>query len=292
MFVLKSQGIEPMLIGLLGIKSYEGIYIEVDEVNVPKKYKFEKLSGCAVRNDKYMRSNTSGITHGKYFEKIAEALDFKPIQEEKFKMFEDSSIRYEWNRVLKILEETDNNSVYRINFEPVGDKIFNLKVTRYLNESEIEVQEHKFKEYEDSFRGMYSFSVKIQFTSVTKEQLEEIREISDKHIITVDLDMLKTIVDRYNLAIAKEGYHCSFYSKERTPNFSGKHSEGIDVFNKNFHEIITFSEATEKWQLSDSTLRKLVKTNKIKENIDYRKSGKVWLITRSAMEKIYGKLKG
>jgi hypothetical protein len=55
-------------------------------------------------------------------------------------------------------------------------------------------------------------------------------------------------------------------------------------------EIITFAEATEKWGLADSTLRKLVNTDKIKEGVDYRKSGKVWLITREAMERVYGKL--
>lgn len=54
--------------------------------------------------------------------------------------------------------------------------------------------------------------------------------------------------------------------------------------------ILTFKEASEKWGLNDSTLRKLVTTDKLKEGIDYRKSGNVWLITKKAMESLYGKL--
>lgn len=54
-------------------------------------------------------------------------------------------------------------------------------------------------------------------------------------------------------------------------------------------EIMTFSEATEKWGLADSTLRKLVNTDKIIKGVDCRKSGSTWLVTREAMERVYGK---
>ena len=54
---------------------------------------------------------------------------------------------------------------------------------------------------------------------------------------------------------------------------------------------MTFAEATEKWGLADSTLRKLVTSNKLQEGIDYRKSGKVWLINEDAMIKVYGERK-
>ncbi|KNF08515.1 hypothetical protein CLPU_6c00010 [Gottschalkia purinilytica] len=59
------------------------------------------------------------------------------------------------------------------------------------------------------------------------------------------------------------------------------------------NEMITAQEACELWGLSDSTLRKVFfniengKSNKFKEN-EYRKSGKVWLISRSAMYREYG----
>ena len=59
----------------------------------------------------------------------------------------------------------------------------------------------------------------------------------------------------------------------------------------NIKTVLTFAEASHRWGLNDSTLRKLVNTNKLQENIDYRKSGKVWLITKSAMIKLYGEPK-
>lgn len=54
---------------------------------------------------------------------------------------------------------------------------------------------------------------------------------------------------------------------------------------------MTFAEATEKWGLGESTLRSVVKQNRLREGIDYRKSGKVWLITENAMRKLYGEPK-
>lgn len=48
-------------------------------------------------------------------------------------------------------------------------------------------------------------------------------------------------------------------------------------------EVMAFSEASEIWGLGESTLRSTVRTDKLQEGIDYRKSGKVWLITKDAM---------
>lgn len=286
-FILKSQGIEPMLIGSLGIRSNEGIYLEVEEDNIPKKYRIEKLGGSSVINDKYMRSNTTGITQGKYFQKIAEPLDFEPIQKDKFELLKDNSIKINFDQVVKILQDTDNDSIYRLNFQTSEYGLFNLNAIRVLEDDEIEVQEHQFKEYEKNFKGMYQFKIQVSFGVLTTEQVSEIRTISNKRNIKINLFTLLNIIDKYNLGIVKEN---TYYVKERT-NFTGKYSEGPDVFNKSINEIMTFAEASKKWELDDSTLRKLVKTNKIEENIDYRKSGNVWLITKNSMERIYGKLK-
>ena len=57
------------------------------------------------------------------------------------------------------------------------------------------------------------------------------------------------------------------------------------------NEVMTFAEATQRWGLADSTLRKLATTNKLLEGLDFRKSGKVWLIAKEAMERIYGEEK-
>ena len=56
------------------------------------------------------------------------------------------------------------------------------------------------------------------------------------------------------------------------------------------NEVLTFREASQIWKLDDSTLRKMVKTDKLIEGIDFRKSGATWLITKKAMIKAYGEL--
>lgn len=57
-------------------------------------------------------------------------------------------------------------------------------------------------------------------------------------------------------------------------------------------KVLTFSEATKLWNLSEGALRQVVFSGKkLKEDVDYRKSGKVWIIRKASMERIYGKLK-
>jgi len=55
--------------------------------------------------------------------------------------------------------------------------------------------------------------------------------------------------------------------------------------------VMTFAEATDRWQLGVSTLRSMTGDGRLEENKDYRKSGKVWLITYDAMVKLYGEPK-
>lgn len=76
-------------------------------------------------------------------------------------------------------------------------------------------------------------------------------------------------------------------------NYMQKHDIDTDfeIFETSIYDSMTFAEASEKWGLADSTLRKLVTTDKLKEGIDFRKSGKVWLITKEAMQRIYGEPK-
>lgn len=55
-------------------------------------------------------------------------------------------------------------------------------------------------------------------------------------------------------------------------------------------QVFTFSEAAELWKIDSSTLRHRVTSEKLTDVVDYKKSGKVWLITKSAMERLYGVL--
>ncbi len=56
-----------------------------------------------------------------------------------------------------------------------------------------------------------------------------------------------------------------------------------------FDGLIAFGDATELWNLNESTLRKAISYGKLVPGIDVCKYGKQWIITRSAMEREYGK---
>jgi len=65
---------------------------------------------------------------------------------------------------------------------------------------------------------------------------------------------------------------------------------------KPLYQILTFKEAAALWEIDDSTLRRRTLpenrlNNDLQYDIDYRKSGNTWLITKESMERVYGKLK-
>ncbi|HWQ79902.1 MAG TPA: DUF4160 domain-containing protein [Anaerovoracaceae bacterium] len=55
-----------------------------------------------------------------------------------------------------------------------------------------------------------------------------------------------------------------------------------------FDNLIAFGDATDLWNLHESTLRKAVSYGKLIDGVDVRKFGKQWLITRAAMVREYG----
>lgn len=55
-----------------------------------------------------------------------------------------------------------------------------------------------------------------------------------------------------------------------------------------FDGLMSFSDASELWGLSESTLRKAVSYGKITPGSDARKFGKQWIVTRDAMYREYG----
>lgn len=63
--------------------------------------------------------------------------------------------------------------------------------------------------------------------------------------------------------------------------------EGAEVATP-FDGLMSFSDASELWGLSESTLRKAIAYGKIVPGIDARKFGKQWVVNRSAMSREYG----
>lgn len=55
-------------------------------------------------------------------------------------------------------------------------------------------------------------------------------------------------------------------------------------------EFITASEATQLWGLGESTLRSAIRRGQFEKD-EYRKSGRIWLVSTKAMERMYGEMK-
>lgn len=60
----------------------------------------------------------------------------------------------------------------------------------------------------------------------------------------------------------------------------------------NFEDVMTTTEAAERWGVSATTIKLYClgtknQTPKFNKN-EYRKSGKVWLVTKSGMERVFG----
>ena len=56
-------------------------------------------------------------------------------------------------------------------------------------------------------------------------------------------------------------------------------------------EVMTVNEAAEIWGKSEGAIRLAIKSKKFIPGVDYRKAGRITLITKEAMERVYGKLK-
>lgn len=65
---------------------------------------------------------------------------------------------------------------------------------------------------------------------------------------------------------------------------------GIEVYSP-FAGLLSFSDATELWGLSESTLRKAVSYGKLVNGIDVCKFGKQWVVSMDAMKREYGNTK-
>ena len=52
--------------------------------------------------------------------------------------------------------------------------------------------------------------------------------------------------------------------------------------------LISLKDASIIWKIDDSVLRRAISSNKLVENVDVKKFGKQWVVTRQAMERVYG----
>lgn len=57
------------------------------------------------------------------------------------------------------------------------------------------------------------------------------------------------------------------------------------------NSVLTVSEAAKKWGIVEGTIRAAIKSNKFVHGVDYRKAGKITLITKEAMLRVYSEPK-
>lgn len=62
---------------------------------------------------------------------------------------------------------------------------------------------------------------------------------------------------------------------------------GVEVATP-FDDLMSFSDVSELWGLSESTLRKVITYGKIVSGVDARKYGKQWVVNLDAMSREYG----
>lgn len=212
MEILKLDG--PMILGELCNYS-TGIYKEVEESKIPEKYlkPLHNLSGCGVKADKYYRSNTSGETLHKYFEKVDDIVKYKPIHDLTFKRL-SSQISFKEN--LEILKSVLND-----------DSIFNIKsfldteirITYTVPIDCLEVIEHKYIEYKNFFLGRETFEIDFRFIS-DDENLYKYFRNKDEICNLSDLENIEKFINTIDIKILH-----IYYSKRENIFFGGNKKE-------------------------------------------------------------------
>jgi len=67
--------------------------------------------------------------------------------------------------------------------------------------------------------------------------------------------------------------------------------EFLDIeIDNDLDNVLTVTEAAEMWGLTEGAIRNSIKNRKFILGIDYRKAGRITLITKRSMERIYGEL--
>ena len=165
----------PLIIAIVGFKGREGIYKEIKESEIPKKYRIEELGGAGAFNAYCFRSNTAGITSKKYFIKLDDILDFEPKKNNLLEQLNDENDMFNTNKVLNILKELNSEEKFIVSFDIKNDK-YTMTISRTLSENEIQVKEHKFEKYADDFKNLYRFEIRIPFDTLTKENVLELKE--------------------------------------------------------------------------------------------------------------------
>ena len=62
--------------------------------------------------------------------------------------------------------------------------------------------------------------------------------------------------------------------------------------NNYLNKVMTANEASKMWGITEGAIRKAIEYKRLIIGVDYRKAGRITLITHEAMERLYGEPKG
>lgn len=116
-------------------------------------------------------------------------------------------------------------------------------------------------------------------------------EMADGSTLTMGDNVALQIIDN------EDEYGSIMYDKYRTGSWESssmsvyKRKDPNKILGGLLDDVYTLAEAAQKWGLSDgSVLRNAIRQGRFRED-EYRQSGATWLITKLAMQRVYGKPK-
>ncbi|MEY8763373.1 MULTISPECIES: helix-turn-helix domain-containing protein [Clostridium] len=114
-------------------------------------------------------------------------------------------------------------------------------------------------------------------------------KLEDGSTITLGDNVALQIIDN------DDEYGSIMYDKYRTGSWESssmsvyKRKDPDKILGGLLDDVYTLAEAAQKWGLSDgSVLRNAIRQGRFRED-EYRQSGATWLITKPAMQRVYGK---
>lgn len=66
--------------------------------------------------------------------------------------------------------------------------------------------------------------------------------------------------------------------------------DAVDLPILDINNVMTVTEASERWGITEGAIRAAIKAKKFILGIDYRKAGRITLISVSSMERVYGEI--
>lgn len=125
--------------------------------------------------------------------------------------------------------------------------------------------------------------VKTEFEKdIKKLYSETVLQLADKNLEENLAWAMKGFVDNYTDEVEALEQHMKQFYLVSGAAFYGTLGACVDA-----DEWISASEAAQKWGLGESTIRSAINRKQFAKG-EYRKSGSVWLVRESAMERLYG----